>query len=158
MWRETSVKLQGVFFCRTCSVCPHIELGGLEGFRGLFPLRISFVLVFCYILPWSYQPTSKVLVETVLTGFYSWACFIQSAVSTYYTKHTYTQISYSCSNLWNLREVFMWQQELSLACIVLHVWNLRTHAASMCYDTVMLSRFTIFTLLVQCFSMLTFSN
>lgn len=55
------------------SVCPYVQSGGLEGFRGLFPLRISFTLFLCCVLPASYRPTSKVSVETDWTGFYSWA-------------------------------------------------------------------------------------
>lgn len=40
------------------------DRGGLEGFGGLFPLRISFVLALRYVLPGSYWVTSKVLEET----------------------------------------------------------------------------------------------
>lgn len=41
------------------------DRGGLKGCRGLFPLRISFVLDLCHVLPGSYRQTSKVYVETL---------------------------------------------------------------------------------------------
>ncbi len=63
------------------------DQGGLEGFRGLFPLRISFVLALRHVLPGSYRPTSKVLVETVLTGFCSRASILSSAGLACHAKH-----------------------------------------------------------------------
>lgn len=46
--------------------------GGLEGFRGLFPLSISFVLASCHLLPGSYRLTSKVFGGNTLNRVLFW--------------------------------------------------------------------------------------
>lgn len=96
LWRCRVLSATHVLFVLT------LNRGGLEGFRGLFPLRISLVLTFCHVLPGSYRLTSKVLsLKSVLIGFYSWASILSSAGLACHTKHTHSHIFCPCSNFWN---------------------------------------------------------
>ena len=78
-WRGRRLWRYRVLSAAHVSLCPRIGSGGLEGFRGLFPLRISFVLALCHVLPASWLTDFKG-VGGDLTGIYYWPASFQVLV------------------------------------------------------------------------------
>lgn len=87
------------FFFRSAHffVSSHHIGEGLEGSRGLFPLRISFVLGLRHVLPASYGPTSKVWVETKQHSTFGPPSFHVPVLASFKTQ-TLTPIFCTCSN------------------------------------------------------------
>lgn len=119
MGKETSAKVHG-FICRTRVLTS--DWGGLEGFRGLFPLRISFVLARRHVLPASYRPTSKLFGGNSLNWFLFLGLHpLKCCLSISYKTH-----SHICSALfWFLKWVeSMYVTGCSLLYSYLHVLDL----------------------------------
>lgn len=163
MWMQSDVKgdvckVTGFFLPHVFCVLSY-WIGRARGLQGSFSIkdliRLSSLLRPPSELPTDFKGVGRNSPNAVLFC----AAFILSVISAYYTKHTSTQISHTCSNVWNWCEFSMWQQASSLACIMLHMWSLLTQAPSTCSKMLILRRFAIFTpFFLQCFRMLTFTN